>query len=171
MMGPAAALSNSFERTKESHDRVRRVGGTSWTIYNPCLVRLCGKLSPKSTANTLDVSLSILLQHKWRKEKEKSVLSLPLLSQIQAAGERLQLLLSQPLLLLQVLLPYEQRGLGLDEAPVVLQLLGRQLTGQEGGDHVLSPVQVILQIFGVLPLFAQQTVAAVQRLLSAETEL
>lgn len=104
------------------------------------------------------------------KKKEKSVLSLPLHSQIQAAGERLQLLLSQPLLLLQVLLPYEQRGLGLDEAPVVLQLLGRQLTGQEGGDHVLSPVQVILQIFGVLPLFAQQTVAAVQRLLSAETE-
>lgn len=94
----------------------------------------------------------------------------PLPSQTQAVGERLQLLLSEPLLLLQVLLTYEQRGLGLDEAPVVLQLLGRQLTGQEGGDHVLSPVQVILQIFGILPLFAQQTVAAVQRLLSAETE-
>lgn len=94
---------------------------------------------------------------------------MPPSSQIQAVGEGLQLLLSQPMLLLQVLLLYEQRGLGLDEAPVVLQLLGRQLTGQEGGDHVLSPVQVILQVFGVLPLFAQQTVAAVQRLLRAET--
>lgn len=113
-------------------------------------------------------------QHSTQMEikiKEKSVLPLaPLPSQTQAVGERFQLLLSEPLLLLQVLLTYEQRGLGLDEALVVLQLLGRQLTGQEGGDHVLSPVQIILQIFGILPLFAQQTVAAVQRLLSAETE-
>ncbi len=98
------------------------------------------------------------------------MLSSLLPSHIQAVGKRLQLLLSQPLLLLQVLLPDEQRGLGLDEAPVVLQLLGGQLARQEGGDQVLSPVQVILQIFGVLPLFAQQTVATVQRLLSAETE-
>lgn len=100
--------------------------------------------------------------------KEESVLVLLLSSQ--AVGERLQLLLSQPLLLLQVLLPDEQRGLGLHEAPVVLQLLGGQLTPQEGGDQVLPAVQVILQIFGVLPLFAQQTVATVQRLLSADTE-
>lgn len=69
MMGSPAAPSNSLKRTKESHDGVQRVGGTSWTIYNPCLVRLCGKPSPKSTANTLDVSLSILLQREWRKEK------------------------------------------------------------------------------------------------------
>lgn len=89
---------------------------------------------------------------------------------MEAVGKRLQLLLSQPLLLLQVLLPDEQRGLSLHEAPVVLQLLGGQLTRQEGGDHVLSPVQVILQIFGVLPLFAQQTVAIVQRLLRKEKE-
>lgn len=91
-------------------------------------------------------------------------------SQVEAVVERLQLLLSQPLLLLQVLLPDEQRGLRLHEAPVVLQLLGGQLARQEGGDEVLSPVQVILQIFGVLPLFAQQTMATVQRLLSAEKQ-
>lgn len=91
-------------------------------------------------------------------------------SQVEAVVERLQLLLSQPLLLLQVLLPDEQRGLRLHEAPVVLQLLGGQLSRQEGGDEVLSPVQVILQIFGILPLFAQQTMATVQRLLSAETQ-
>lgn len=92
-------------------------------------------------------------------------------SQVQAAAQGLQLLLSQPLLLLQVLLPDEQRGLGLHEAPVVLQLLGRQLAGQEGGDHVLPPVQVDLQIFGVLSLFAQQTVATVQRLLMRDRDL
>ncbi len=91
-------------------------------------------------------------------------------SQVQAAVEGLELLLSQPLLLLQVLLSDEQRGFCLDEAAVVLQLLGGQLTRQEGGDQVLSPVQIILQIFGVLPLFAQQAVATVQRLLRAETE-
>lgn len=90
-------------------------------------------------------------------------------SQIQAAGEGLQLLLSQSLLLFKVLLPDEQRRLRLDEAPVVLQLLGGQLTRKKGGNQVLSPVQVILQIFGVLPLFAEQTVATVQRLLRAET--
>lgn len=84
-----------------------------------------------------------------------------------AVGKGLQLLLSQPLLLLQVLLPDEQRGLGLDEAPVVLQLLGGQLARQEAGDQVLPAVQVILQVFGVLPLLAQQTVAVVQRLLGA----
>lgn len=113
--------------------------------------------------------LNIILQREWRKKEERSALSVPPSSQVQAVGEGIQLLLSQPMFLLQVLLPYEQRGLGLDEAPVVLQLLGRQLTGQEGGDHVLSPVQVILQVFGVLPLLAQQTMAAVQRLLRAET--
>lgn len=101
-------------------------------------------------------------------DERRLLSSLP--SQIQAVGERLQLLLPQPLLLLQVLLPDEQRGLGLDKVPVVLQLLGRQLAGQEGGDHVLPAVQVILQIFGILSLFTQQTVAAVQRLLSGETE-
>lgn len=142
---------------------MQRVGSTGRKIYNPCLVRHCDKRSPACL-------FEHHLQTQVETEKEQSVPSLPLSSQIQAVGEGLQPLLSQPLLLLQVLLLYEQRGLGLDEAPVVLQLLGRQLTGQEGGDHVLSPVQVILQIFGVLPLFAQQTVAAVQRLLRAETE-
>lgn len=105
-----------------------------------------------------------------QERKEKSVLPLLLPSKIQAVGKGLQLLLSQPLLLLQVLLPDKQWGLGLDKALVVLQLFGGQLTRQEGRDKVLSPVQVILQIFGILPLFAQQTVATVQRLLSAETE-
>lgn len=89
-------------------------------------------------------------------------------SHIQAAAQGLQLLLPQPLLLLQVLLPDEQRGLGLHEAPVVLQLLDRQLARQEGGDHALSPVQVVLQIFGILSLFAQQPVATVQRFLTGE---
>lgn len=49
-------------------------------------------------------------------------------SQVEAVGKGLQLLLSQPLFLLQVLLSDEQRGLSLDEATVVLQLLGGQLT-------------------------------------------
>lgn len=120
-------------------------------------------------ARKVQPKLSPCLFEHWER-KEESVLVLLLPSQIQAVGEGLQLLLSQPLLLLHVLLPNEQRGLGLDEAPVVLQLLGGQLTWQEGGDQVLSPVQVILQIFGILPLFAQQAVATVQRLLSAETE-
>ena len=101
-------------------------------------------------------------------KNERRHLQLP--SKVEAVGERLQLLLSQPLLLLQVLLLDEQRGLGLDKPPVVLQLLGRQLARQEGGDQVLSAVQVILQIFGILPLFAQQTVAIVQRLLEWRDE-
>lgn len=124
----------------------------------------------KYSQNSLHVFFEQTSFEASQDRKEKSVLSLLLPSHIQAVGKGLQLLLSQPLLLLQVLLTDEQRGLGLDEAPVVLQLLGRQLTRQEGRDQVLSPVQVILQIFGVLPLFAQQTVATVQGLLSAETE-
>lgn len=91
-------------------------------------------------------------------------------SQTQAVRKRFQLLLPELLLLLQVLLLDEQRGLGLDEAPVVLKLLGRQLARQEGADQALSPVQVVLQIFGVFPLFAQQAVATVQGLLSGENK-
>lgn len=91
--------------------------------------------------------------------------------QTEAGGQSLQLLLSQTLPLLQVFLADQQRGLGLDEASVVLQLLGRQLPGQEGGDQVLPAVQVVLQVFGVLPLFAQETVAAVQRFLSGRIKI
>lgn len=126
------------------------VESTGWMIYNPWFLCVCGTPGLDRTASP--------------------PLGVQVPSQTQAAAQGLQLLLSQPLLLLQVLLPDEQRGLGLHEAPVVLQLLGRQLAGQEGGDHVLSPVQVVLQIFGILSLFAQQTVATVQRLLMGERE-
>lgn len=51
-----------------------------------------------------------------------------------------------------------------------MQLLGRQLPRQEGRHLALPPVQVVLQVFGVVPLFAQQTVAAVQGLLRRERE-
>lgn len=80
---------------------MQRVAETSWTSTKPT----CLYMSHFEEA--------ILILGKRSKSKISP-------SQIQAAGKGLQLLLSQPLLLLQVLLPDEQRRLGLDEAPVVL---------------------------------------------------
>lgn len=89
-----------FSRTKDSHDRVQRVED-NWISYNLCP----------------------LGQTETQKNRAFDVPPLPS-SQIQAVRKHLQLLLSEFLLLLQVLLPDEQRGFSLDEAAVVLQLLG-----------------------------------------------
>lgn len=143
---------------------------TAWQVPLFIIHALC--LSVENWARQVPPTFSVCLwEHQRRSGERGSDQCSVLPSQAQAVGQGLQLLLSQPLLLLQVFLPDEQRGLGPDEVPVVLQLLGGHLAGQEGGDHALSPVQVILQIFGVLPLFAQQTVAAVQGLLSTERSL
>lgn len=74
----------------------------------------------------------------------------------------LQLLLGQPLLLLQLLVPDEQVGCGLQEAVVEQQLLVAELLLQEGRHHLLPPLQVLLQLVGILPLLAEQTMAAIQ---------
>lgn len=76
--------------------------------------------------------------------------------------QRLQLLLGQPLLLLQLLVPDEQVGCGLQEAVVEQQLLVAELLLQEGRHHLLPPLQVLLQLAGIPPLLAEQPMAAVQ---------
>lgn len=76
--------------------------------------------------------------------------------------QRLQLLLGQPLLLLQLLVPDEQVDCGLQEAVVEQQLLVAELLLQEGRHHLLPPLQVLLQLAGIPPLLAEQPMAAVQ---------
>lgn len=78
------------------------------------------------------------------------------------------MLLPEPLLFVQVFLADEERGFVLDEAPVLLQLVLRQLFGQERGDHALTPVQVVLQVLGIVPLFAQEVMSTDQRFLQKE---
>lgn len=85
-----------------------------------------------------------------------------------AVEKSLKLLLPKPLLLLQVFLADEQRGFVLDEAPVLLQLDLRQLFGQQCGDHALTPLQVVLQVLGIFPLFTQELMSAEQRFLREE---
>lgn len=72
-----------------------------------------------------------------------------------------QLLLPLPQQVVQVALADQQRGLGADQAAVVPQLLLAQVGPQDGVDRPLPPVQVILQLAGVVRL-AQQQGALVQ---------
>lgn len=82
-----------------------------------------------------------------------------------AVEKSLELLLPEPLLFLQGFLADEERGFVLDEAPVLLQLDLRQVFGQECGDHALTPLQVVLQVLGIFPLFTQELMSAKQRFL------
>jgi len=66
-----------------------------------------------------------------------------------------QMLLPLPDEVVQVALANEQSGLGGDEAAVEQELARGHVTGEEAVDHVLAPLQVLLQLPGILPLGQQ----------------
>lgn len=68
-------------------------------------------------------------------------------------------------LLFEVLLFDQQGGLELNEVSVALELLLREVFGEDASDHPLPAVQVLLQVFCILPLPGQELVPFVQRLL------
>lgn len=59
----------------------------------------------------------------------------------------------------------QKGGLGADEAPVVLELGFAEVTGQDGVDHALSPVQVLLQLSSVFGLAKEERALVIKGVL------
>lgn len=69
-----------------------------------------------------------------------------------AVGQPGQVLLPKPDEIVEVALADEQGGFGANEAAVVPQLGWREVAGQDGVDHALPPLQVLLQLLSVVSL-------------------
>lgn len=86
-------------------------------------------------------------------------------------GQRLQqtpdLLLAQLYFVIQLPLLDEECGLHFHEVLVVLELLGGQVIGQDVQHHALPPVQVLLELPGILMLASQNLPLLIQRTLRA----
>lgn len=67
-----------------------------------------------------------------------------------------QLLLPLPYEVVEVALANQKGGFGADEAAVVLELWFGEVAGQDGVDHTLPPVQVLLQLLGIVSLTEEQ---------------
>lgn len=84
-------------------------------------------------------------------------------------GQRLQqtpdLLLAQLYFVIQLPLLDEECGLHFHEVLVVLELLGGQVIGQDVQHHALPPVQVLLELPGILMLASQNLPLLIQRTL------
>lgn len=67
-----------------------------------------------------------------------------------------QLLLPLPYEVVEVALANQKGGFGADEAAVVLELWFGEVARQDGVDHTLPPVQVLLQLLGIVSLTEEQ---------------
>lgn len=85
--------------------------------------------------------------------------------------QTLDLLLTQLYFVIQLPLLDEERGLHLHEVLVVLELLSRQVIGQDVQHHTLPSVQVLLELPCILVLPGQNLPLLVQRTLSGETSM
>lgn len=70
----------------------------------------------------------------------------------QAVCQPAQVLLPVPDEIVEVPLADEEGGFGANEAAVVLQLGLREVAGEDGVDHALPPLQVLLQLLSVVGL-------------------
>lgn len=86
----------------------------------------------------------------------------------QALGQSRQLLLSLPYEVVDVPLANQKGGLGADEAAVVLELRFGEVAGQDGVDHPLPPVQVLLQLPGVFSLTEEQRALVMEGVLNGD---
>lgn len=74
----------------------------------------------------------------------------------EAVRQPRQVLLPMSDEIVEVSLADEERGLGANEAAVVLQLRLCEVAGEDGVDHTLPPLQVLLQLLRVVRLAKHQ---------------
>lgn len=89
----------------------------------------------------------------------------------QALGQSRQLLLPLTYAVVKAPLANQKRGFGADEATVVLKLRFGEVAGQDGVDHALPPVQVLLQLPGVFSLTEEQRAFVMEGILKKRRQI